>query len=93
MALVTLLHLPDEERARTAFSWEHDILHRHKTPTFLLDPLQNTNEPGSKWHFDHQIAQNRLKTGSFILRDSDLSNSGQKAWWEFANHWEHYLSG
>jgi hypothetical protein len=93
MTTVNLLVLPDEELPRAAFVWDHDILHRHFTPTFLLDPLQNPNEPGSKWHFDHQIAQNRLKTGNFILRDTDLSNPGQRAWWEFANHWEHYRHG
>jgi hypothetical protein len=93
MTTVTLLHLPDEERARQAFIFDHDQLHRHKTPTYILDPLIDPNWPGSKWHQDHQIAQNKLGTGSFILRDTNLANANERAWWEFANHLEHYISG
>jgi len=104
MTTVTLLKLPDEERARIAFAWEHDIIHRKQSPTFLLDPLQGPDWPGSKWHLDHQISHNQLNPRKprkrrqgmapfFILRDTDLSNPGQRAWWEFANHHEHYYAG
>jgi len=92
MNTVALLELPTEENARYFWVFNHDQLHRHKTPTYILDPLLNPNQPASKWHQDHQIAQDRLGTGQFILRDTNLSNANERAWWEFANHLEHYLS-
>lgn len=98
MAIVSLQRLPRTQRELNIFAFEHNIAHRRQAgPTsYLLDPIRNINRPATKWHLDHQQAHNGMAAGNprtfgAILRDVNLSNLSQRAWWEFQNHLEHYL--
>lgn len=95
--MVSLLRLPLTEREGWAFVFEHDQAHRRQHPrtiSWLLDPMRAVSRPSSKWHLDHQQAHNQMAAKpppvpAQILLDSSLPL--QKAWWEFANHHEHYI--
>ena len=103
MAIVSLLRLPLTVRERWAFVFEHDQAHRRwvrqlqkkKKPyqAHLFDPMLREGLPSSKWHLDHQNAHNAMTIGpppatGQILIDSSLPR--ERAWWEFANHHEHW---
>lgn len=101
MAIVSLLRLPQTPREHWAFVFEHDQAHRRwvrklqkqnkPQQTHLLDPMRRQGLPGSKWHLDHQLAHKEMAPPpltSQILIDSSLPL--QRAWWEFANHQEHW---
>ena len=107
MTIVSLLVLPpaNDERARKTFEFEHAMAHRAvlgaMTPLhqfsalpYFVDPMQNENWPGSKWHRDHQQghddARGKLASDQ-ILRDANLNDEKQALWWTFVNHQEHHL--
>jgi hypothetical protein len=97
MAIVSLLHLPEDSPAREAFVFEHLMAHRalgRVSVSLLLDPMQNEEVPASKWHLDHQTAHNQVRgaiNSDQILRDSNLLDEEARIWWTFINHQEHML--
>lgn len=99
MAIVSLLRLPLTPRERMAFVFEHNMAHRKLNPitTYLLDPMLYENRPGSKWHLDHQQGHTEVTRGpptapTALLQDYNLFNLRQKKWWEFTNHYAHFLN-
>jgi hypothetical protein len=82
-------------------------LPRFSVVPYFIDPAQNIGTPGSKWHLNHQQAHNDalenlpsyfgastvgLPSGG-ILRDYNLDDPRQRAWWTFQNWQEHYVGG
>jgi hypothetical protein len=105
MTIANLLVLPPPENrpARWAFIFDHQQAHlallpkgrsRPSTLPLVLDPMQNENLPGSKWHLDHQQAHNNARGNIHsdqILRDSNLGDRTAALWWTFINLQEHRL--
>ena len=101
MALVSLLKMPTDDRARAAFAFDHDQQHRALGNfPYLLDPVTPTAAPprATSWHQNHQRAHidMTLNFASNIfnpnLMDSDLSDNKSLAWWTFLNHQEHRIA-
>ena len=92
MSLVTLMHYPEDERQAATFEFEHEQAHRLLSFQ-LLDPMiADPTVPASMWHVVHQWAHDTANTPiNAILADTDLSKQGQREWWTFSNHDEHFL--
>jgi hypothetical protein len=72
---------------------------------YLLDPMYDMYEPGSKWQLNHQQAHNDFSSAiaspfgieptpvgvlpGQILLNSPLDTPGPLQWWTFVNHTEH----
>ena len=117
MSEVSLLYLGSGEVARSTFAFEHMMAHRNywavmapldrfSVIPYILDPLQDVNQPAHRWHLNHQRAHNDaldavpqaygatavgLNIGQ-ILVDSNLDDQEQLSWWLFQNHMEHYIA-
>ena len=117
MALPSLLHYTDDELGRNTFAFEHAMAHRNvlgamspldafSVVPYLLDPMQNTEIPATKWHQNHQQAHddfnNALPTyfgattvgirPAVNLIDYNLTDQRQLAWWTFSNQTEHFVA-
>ena len=69
MTIASLLYRPEDERAKTAFNFDHAMAHRayyqlmaplHEWTVmpYFIDPAQHVEIPGSMWHLNHQQAHN-----------------------------------
>jgi hypothetical protein len=109
MALPAILNENDR-----IFGFEHAMAHRnvlaamaplngYSVVPYILDPMQHTDQPATKWFQNHQQAHNdgltalpqafgltilTIRPGQNLI-DQDWADQRQKRWWTFANHMDH----